>query len=325
MQRDLFLQHWQLILRPAAAATGTAGDAKVCLRYWPFWSLALLGLIAAVDALWLAATPISLSTEGLFAPLIFAALTAVLLYRLRLPPRLHMLLSGLALMLVAWPALRLYNHLVMTTALPLTDVRLAGWDSALGLDWLGYVLWLDRHPALLRLMDMSYAGLTIYSCLAFALILILLGAERAREFVLLFLLTAVAASTVGMFFPALAAMTFHAPDASLFQTLTPASGAYHLESLDRLRTEAAPLLELHRLPGLTTFPSFHTAMGLVVIHCARGSRLLLVPMLLLNLLMIASTPALGSHYFVDVLGGAALAAAAILVLRRLDRRRSAQS
>ncbi len=324
MQREGLVEQWWLIIRPAPATAGLAEDRQAFGRFWPAWSLALLGLIAFVDALWLAATPISLSTQGLFPPLLFAALTAILLPRLTLPPRLHMMLSGLALMLVAWPALRLYNHLVMTTALPLADGRLAGWDSALGLDWLGYVLWLDRRPALLELMDLAYSGLTIYSCFAFALVLILVGAERAREFVLLFLLTAVAASTFGMFFPAVAAMTYYAPDAQLLQTLTPTTGAYHLETLARLRTEAAPMLELHSLPGLTTFPSFHTAMGLVVIHCARGSRLLFVPMVLLNALMIASTPALGSHYFVDVLAGAGVAAAAVVLLRRLDRGRFAQ-
>ena len=324
MQREgLVEQRWLNIRPAAAAAAGTAADTPDFGRYWPAWSLALLGLVAVVDALWLAATSISLSTEGLFPPVAFAALTATLLARLRLPPRLHMMLSGLALMLVAWPALRLYNHLVMTTALPLADGRLAGWDSALGLDWLGYVLWLDRHPALLAAMDLSYSGLAIYSCLAFVLVLIAVGAERAREFVLLFLLAAVAASTVGMFFPAVAAMAFHAPDAHLFQTLTPATGTYHLEPLARLRTQMAPMLELHSLPGLTTFPSFHTAMGLIVVHCARGSRWLFVPMVLLNALMIASTPALGSHYFVDILAGAGLAAAAVVLLRRIDRGRFA--
>jgi membrane-associated phospholipid phosphatase len=93
--------------------------------------------------------------------------------------------------------------------------------------------------------------------------------------------------------------------------------------IERLRGELPPTLLLSDLPGLTTFPSFHTAMGLIVIWCARGSRLLFAPMLALNALMIASTPVFGSHYFIDILAGAALAAAAVLLLRRLDRGRTA--
>jgi membrane-associated phospholipid phosphatase len=317
MQRVSFVELWPLPFRASALAGAAAGESSSSARVWPAWSLALLGLVAAVDALWLLATPVSLSMPGLVLPLSMAAVIALLLRRASLRPRLHMLLSGLAFMLAAWPALRVYNHLVMTTGLPLADSRLAAWDSALGFDWLGYLLWLDRHPGLLYWMDWAYGGLTFYSGVAFVLVLLLVGAGRAREFVLLFLITAVAASTIGLFFPALAAMTFYAPDPELFRTVTPILGAYHVDTLERLRTSAAPVLDLRHLPGLTTFPSFHTAMGLIVVWCARGSRLLFTPMLLLNALMIASTPAFGSHYFVDILAGGLLAAAAVLLGRRL--------
>lgn len=313
MQRVGLAELWPLGFRGPAV-----GEARSAEGIWPAWSLALLGLVAAVDALWLLATPVSLSMPGLVLPLSMAALIALLLRRSSLRPRLHMLLSGLAFMLAAWPALRVYNHLVMTTALPLADARLAAWDSALGFDWLGYVLWLDRHPRLMYWMDWAYGGLTLYSGMVFVSVLLLVGSGRAREFVLLFLVTAVAASTIGLFFPALAAMTFYAPDPELFRTVTPTLGAYHIDTLERLRTSAAPVLDLRHLPGLTTFPSFHTAMGLIVIWCARGSRLLFAPMLVLNGLMIASTPAFGSHYFVDILAGGLLAAAAVLLVRRLQ-------
>ena len=323
MQRVGLAGYWPLAFRRPAPAAGGAVEARE--RVWPIWALALLGLVAAVDALWLLASRVSLSMPGLVLPLSMAALIALLLRRSALAPRLHMLLSGLAFMLAAWPALRVYNHLVMTTGLPLADARLAGWDSALGLDWLGYLLWLDRHPGLLRAMDWAYGGLTVYSGAAFVLVLLLVGVARAREFVLLFLIAAVAASTIGLFFPALAAMTFYAPDPDLFRAIPANLGAYHVDTLDRLRTAAAPVLDLRHLPGLTTFPSFHTAMGCLVVWCARGSRPLFAPMLALNALMIASTPAFGSHYFVDVLAGGVLAAAAVVMLKWIERGREAEA
>lgn len=315
MQSESLAGHSPLQLEPAAPeAEAVAGP-----RIWPAWSLVLLGLISAVDVAWLLATPISLTAADLVLPLSTAAVTALMLRRVGLAPRLHMLLSGLAFMLVAGPALKVYNHLVMTTALPLADARLAAWDSALGFDWLGYLLWLDRQPLLLQAMDITYGGLTVYSSVAFLLVLLLVGVARAREFVLLFLLTAAAASTIGLFFPAEAAMVYYAPDPKLFWMVRPDFGAYHIEALEQLRKGAAPVLDLRHMPGLTTFPSFHTAMGLVVIWCARGSRPLFAPMLALNGLMIASTPVLGGHYFVDILAGFALAAAAVLLLRQIDR------
>ena len=324
MQRIGFARSWPLQLRLHVIDVAAAG-ATVRDRFWPVWALVLLGLVAAVDALWLLATPVELWTPGLVLPLSVAAAMAILLGRFPLVARLHTLLSGAAFMLAAWPALRVYNHLVMTTALPFADARLAGWDSALGLDWLGYMLWLDRHPALFEAMDWAYGSLVPYSSAAFALMLLLVGVARAREFVLLFLLTAVAASTVGLFFPAVTAMNYYAPDPNLFQTIPPDLGTYPVAPLERLRTMVAPGLTLTNLPGLTAFPSFHTTMGVIVIWCARGSRLLFLPMLLLNALMIASTPAFGGHYFVDLLGGAALAFGAIVLLRLLDRRRKAET
>lgn len=324
MQPVGFARPWPLHFRLPGPGVG-AGAASSGERVWPVWALALLGLVAAVDAFWVAATPITLLMLVLVLPVSGAVTIAIVLGRWRLSPRLHMLLSGLGFMLVAWPALRIYNHLVMTTALPLADARLAGWDSALGLDWLGYMLWLDRHPILLQAMDWAYGGLIAYSAAAFVLLLLLVGVGRAREFVLLFLLTALAASTIGLFFPALAAMKYYAPAPDLFESIRPNLGTYHVAKLERLRTLAAPMLDLRNMPGLTTFPSFHTAMGVLVVWCARGSRPMFVPMLLLNTLMIASTPAFGSHYFVDVLAGIGLAAAAVLLLRRLDRRRKAES
>jgi hypothetical protein len=324
MDRLALARPWPLPFRLSAPGAGEAVQASRRDRIWPVWALALLGLVAAVDALWLLVTPASLIMPGLVLPLTGAALIAILLGRMSLPPRLHMLLSGLALMLAAWPALRVYNHLVMTTGLPFADARLAGWDSALGLDWLTYLLWLDRHPELLGAMYWAYWSLTDYSIAAFVLVLLFIGVERAREFVLLFLLTAVAASTIGLFFPALTAMNHYAPDPNLFQTVPPGLGTYHVVPLERLRTVAAPVLDLRNLAGVTAFPSFHTAMGVIVIWCARGSRPLFAPMLMLNLLMIASTPAYGGHYFVDLLGGAILVAAMVAALRQVERRGEAQ-
>ena len=96
--------------------------------------------------------------------------------------------------------------------------------------------------------------------------------------------------TLGMFFPALSAMIFHAPPEGTFHHISPHTGTYHLESLLELRANPSVKLDLNDLPGLVTFPSFHTAMGLVGIYCARHSVGLLALSLAYNVPMIASTP-----------------------------------
>jgi PAP2 superfamily protein len=307
----------QLLATEPVAARGAAAPAW---PLWPWWCIAALALI---EAAWLIATPLSLAGTTLATIAKLGGLVAaglLLARRFAGNERLYSLCVGGAFLFAAWPVLRLLNHLTMTLPVPLADARLAGWDRAIGFDWLGYVRFADAHPSLLAAMDLSYGSLTGYSCLLF--LLLALGREPARrcaELIVLFLVTALFCTIAGAAFPAAAAMAHYAPPAELFRTIGPATGSYHLESLAALRGNPAHVLDLASMPGLVTFPSFHTAMGVVAIYCARGARWLLAPMLVINGLMIAATPVFGSHYGIDVVAGAAVALGAILVHRRLAR------
>jgi membrane-associated phospholipid phosphatase len=232
---------------------------------------------------------------------------------------LQILCRGGTFMLAAWPVLRLYNHLTMSTSLPFTDNWLATADTFIGFDWMQYALWLDKYPVLIYFMDYSYTGLTTYSIGLF--LLLLFGrnpTERCQELVVLFFSTALICSTVGMFFPAEAAAVHYNAQRELFRSVDPWVGSYHISHLQALRTNPGHVLTLNNLPGLVTFPSFHTAMGIVAIYCARGTPWLFGPSLIVNLLMIGSTPLLGSHYLIDVIAGASIAAGAILALRQFS-------
>lgn len=290
---------------------------------WPWWLWPSLGLIGCLEAIWLAVTPLSLSASSL---LTMAQLLPVVLLgtwagpRLERWPRLHTICVGGSFLLVAWPVLRLYNHLSMTTNFPLVDVSLAASDAAIGFDWLAYVAWLDKRPGLLTVMDYAYTGLTGYSILLFLILATDRDpAERCSELVKLFIITALSCSTIGMFFPALSANVHHSPPAGLFQHIGPETGTYHLQLLNELRSNPAHVLDLWNLPGLVTFPSFHTAMGVVAMYCTRRDAVVMGLSLAVNLTMIASTPVFGAHYAIDILAGAAVAGAAILTLRRGSR------
>jgi len=287
---------------------------------WPRWPWVCLAALAMAEAIWLIATPQSLTGFTVATLAQLGALVGGAAYlgrRFRDHERIHSLCAGGAFLFAAWPALRLFNHLGMSLALPLADARLAAWDRAIGFDWLGYVRWADGHPMLLEAMAFCYGNLTGYSCLLF--LLLVLGREPARrsqELMALFMATALFCTAVGAFFPAVAAMAYYAPPAALFDHIGPHTGSYHLAALHALRSDPAHLLDLARMPGLVTFPSFHTAMGVVAIYCARGTRWLFWPMVAVNALMISATPVFGSHYGIDVIAGAAVAIAAILIHRR---------
>jgi membrane-associated phospholipid phosphatase len=301
-------------------------DAAPAEGAWPRWAWHLLIAVGAADWVWLAVTPLSLDAASWWT---IAALTAMacaanlVLQRTPTSPKIRVFVTGLSFVLLAWPALRLLNHLTMSTALPLADARLAAWDALIGFDWLGYVLWVDRYPLVLQVMEATYTGLTFYSLITFLVLLVAFGASQARDFVLIFFVTGVVVSVMGLFFPAMGAIVFYAPDPAQFQTITSALGTYHLHAIDQLRTNAAHVLSLDNLPGLVTFPSFHTAMGVIGIYCCRARLPFFLLSLAVNGTMIASTPVLGSHYVVDVFAGAAVALLIAWLLTKPNARSSA--
>jgi membrane-associated phospholipid phosphatase len=63
--------------------------------------------------------------------------------------------------------------------------------------------------------------------------------------------------------------------------------------------------------GLVVFPSFHTILAMLCIFAARPLRFLKYPLLALNLLIILASPAMGGHYFIDIIAGIILAALTI--------------
>ncbi|HTV72074.1 MAG TPA: phosphatase PAP2 family protein [Rhizobiaceae bacterium] len=72
------------------------------------------------------------------------------------------------------------------------------------------------------------------------------------------------------------------------------------------------------MPGLVTFPSFHTAAGIVVAWCLRRT-LFYWPGVVYSVAMIASTPVFGGHYFIDVIAGAFVAFAVLAMVARFPR------
>jgi membrane-associated phospholipid phosphatase len=130
---------------------------------------------------------------------------------------------------------------------------------------------------------------------------------RMREFLWIFVLTLMACVSVSWLFPAESAWAhFH---------MTDRVDAYHLADFTALRAGRLLAIPWPEAIGLVTFPSFHAAMGLTLIYATRGIRFVFPASLVLNLLMIASTPTEGGHYLVDVIAGLAVVPVVILALR----------
>lgn len=290
---------------------------------WPKWVWFMIGGLYAADCIGMWLLNVSLDRPSwikLGFVVLFSLALLIMTSRKSLQPTIRTFGSGLAVIMLAWPALRIANHLSMRNSLQMVDELLASWDRSIAFDWLSYTLWVDRRPLMFDVMNIIYSNLTLYSAVSFVLFLLVYGAERAREFILLFFPMALFSIAAGAFFPAFAPMAHYAPDLSLFEQVNASTGTAHVSYLLALREAPAIILNLDHLPGLVTFPSFHTAMGVLCIYGSRGRWVIAAPVFAVNSVMIASTPVLGSHYLVDVFAGLGYSIAIIAVYARSTRR-----
>ena len=239
---------------------------------------------------------------------------------LRYRPVLSQLyLTGTVLLLGAL-AFRGMGHTVhyLAAGTPLWDERLAALDKALGFDWVALLAWANAHPALSSIGCLAYTSFTLQ--IVVVPVLVALSRRRDRLFVLLSanVIALMAVHAIAVLTPALGAYQFYGMDPSRHPNI--AVMVADLPGAEILGVRDGAILNVSRdFPlGIITFPSYHAtgailfAWGLWHVPYARCVGLGL------NLAMIAATPLHGSHYFVDVLAGAALAPVALWLARAVQ-------
>ena len=91
----------------------------------------------------------------------------------------------------------------------------------------------------------------------------------------------------------------------------------HFEILPVLRAGGLRALDLARLGGIITFPSFHAAASILAIWGFWSVWWLRPGALMVYVGMLLATPLMGGHYFVDIIAGIGVAAIAIAAAKRL--------
>jgi hypothetical protein len=284
---------------------------------------ATLAVICGIDAIWLlisarlsldlSSTRMTLLSAGL---IVFFAAYCRSRADLRLQ-RVATPLIGALFIVLAFTALRVLNHLTMSIPFPLADDGLARLDAMLGLDWLTYAKWVAAHPLIVTAFGLAYTGLALVVLAAFVALWVAGRIDRAKEFVRLVFSTGLAATVIGAAFPAKAAMDRFA-SLPLRGIFGPTAGVYHLPYLQSLRSGLPHVLNLHELPGMVVIPSYHTACALLIMYACRGIPILQVLAIFYSVVMIASTPIMGGHYFIDLICGGILVAIVLLVDRRVS-------
>lgn len=300
------------------AMIGSADELGAARGRRVAWSIVLCVLL--IDLVWLGLSSVSVLPLSLLGPLSAAGALALgaWFYRtrrheVRLADALETAGQTIAFMAVG----ALLSYLMATLGFPLQDAAFQAADRSLGLDWLAYLKAVDARPWLGALFSFAYASF-IPQVLLLIMVLSFTGrGEAARIMVLAMMISGVVTIVISGFVPAMAMFVHLGLGPADYPNLSPAASFVHVADMQALRAGAPFTLDLGRAEGIITFPSYHAALGLLMLLGACAHRWLRWPFIGLNLAMIAATPIDGGHYFVDVLAGLVIASAAYVAARRI--------
>jgi hypothetical protein len=200
-------------------------------------------------------------------------------------------------------------------AFPLQDQLLAKIDMALGLSWLDYANWVDRHDQIQRVFRFAYDTIQVQIALPLVVLAFSKQQNEVRVYLLAFTLAFIVTIVISALMPA--AGPIGSVDRSGFAMLQ-FTGATPLDHLMRLR-EAGTLILTDPPGGIATFPSFHATVAVLTPLTLRHHPRILVGLLVLNAAMLGGTATEGAHYFIDVVAGIGMAFFAYLLASRIIR------
>jgi len=290
-------------------------DEPVAWRLFTY-SWVPLGLMALALVLAMALTGLSIKITSTPLPIGMAAAYVGYAYHkahwaTKRDPRVIFILGSTGQILLIPVLMTPMTYVAASANFPLVDAPLMALDRALGLDWMAQFNFIFSHHALLYCTVLAYGmiGWQVFG------VPIVLGAtrryRRLQEFTLAFAIALVVTTVISAFMPAMGTYDFlHVTtDPNVF---TPGAYLDQLKDLPMVRDGSLRHLELMKLTGIVTFPSFHATAATLYLWAlwpVRWSRPIAV---VANVAMLLATPLGGGHYFVDVFAGIAIAAAAIM-------------
>lgn len=275
------------------------------------WSV-LLAMVAC-DAVWMLANGWSLRQSSLLGPVLLATIFFVPLCikRYREDDLLFTLCEAVIFSLIVARAAALLSYLAISANFPLVDESLASFDGYLGFHWADYYRWSVSHETYHRAMILAYGSLAKQSWLIVFYLSVSRRTARVREFLELTAVLFAVSILLSIFVPAAGAPKFFA--SSIHSDV---SGWSHFELL---RAGAMKAIDVNSMQGLVSIPSVHTVMAILLCWAVRTTPLawIIVP---LNIAVLLSTPVIGGHYITDVLAGAILTLAVIMLRQQILRR-----
>jgi hypothetical protein len=213
----------------------------------------------------------------------------------------------LALSLVLIPL----ESLAVSTNAPLADRSFVALDQGMGLDWVAWAQWVSAHSLIHWALGVAYASIWLQTILAFMFNVHARANQRNSELWWIIAFSSLLTIAGGAVLPA--------SNPWIYNGLAAVDDFLHAQQFAALRAGTMHVLGLYNTEGLIQLPSFHTVLAIMLAYNFRHHRWLFTAAIVLDTLIILSCPTEGSHYFVDLIAGAAVAAVAIVAARGWER------
>lgn len=199
----------------------------------------------------------------------------------------------------------------------LWDDFLAAADRALGFDWPVVLRLLDTVPLAIWVFGLAYHSLTVQMIVVIVALSGLSKFDTLRTTVCAAILSGFVTILISGLTPAMGNLF----DPSHYRHLWPSVAWLEQGLISGLRDGSRHRLDLTRLMGIVSFPSFHATLAGIFIWAFRAIPRLAVPGGAWAILTILATPVFGGHYGADVIMGLILAPPAIVTAHHLTRRK----
>lgn len=298
----------------------TDPDASVAWRLFCFTWLPL-GFMAVLLAAGMAASGFSIGPAGILVTLAFGAVYGGLAwYNAHSPhrrdPKIVFALGATAQVVLVTMVMTPMTYIAAAANLPMQDATLLAIDRAFGLDWLGYVTFVNEHPTLASWLTYGYSMIR-WPIFGIPVLMAWAGLYlRLQQFTLAFLVALILTTVISGLVPAIGVFQQLGLDPASFENLNAGAYLHQLRDLPAARDGSLRALDLLSLGGIVTFPSFHAASALLYTWALWPMRWVRPFVVLANVAMLLSTPINGGHYFIDLAAGIAVAVLAIVAARR---------
>lgn len=206
------------------------------------------------------------------------------------------------------------SYIAMRSGQPFVDPLLDRADAAIGLSWPAIRRAVVERPALHALLQCCYLACFITPPLVLALLWLTGRHERMYRLTAAHAVGGTLTVLIFSLAPAEAAFAYYA--GALGTGAIPDNARDYGEAIAQLHRAGPVAIDLARLSGIVTFPSYHATLAILMAWAAWPLRWLRLPNLAVHVPMFLAAVPIGGHYGVDLIGGTAVAVVAIALATR---------